>query len=324
MCDMKSKILFLLPVVGALYAAPAPANWQYDGTYIGDGWYNDDGARFVISVRGGMSFGSAKIQNDVGALTTWYYYNPSSGDVMTGLAYARSGGESALPGFEAVPSELGDMSVSKNFSETAFAAGASVGWALPNHPQWRLELGWDHIGETDYNASPLFEGTLVLPDGKSLPIQSGGAQSTITTDIVSAMAFYDFFDGLQKPLQTVIPYVGFGVGYADSKTVLNLSDLYGDLSVSEDLTNFGQQESADSTIQFYRSEHSSSNIAGVVAAGVSYGITQTMFLDFGARVAYVPRVKWVLTNSDDTRTRDWYSAKNLIYANIMLGLRFEF
>ena len=321
MCGMKSKILFLLPVLGALYAAPVAANWQYDGTYIGDGWYNDDGARFVISVRGGMSFGSAKIQNDVGALTSEFYYSPSTGDVISKQYYDSLTNKGDFT--NAGVGEIGDLPAKKNFSEVAFAAGASIGWTLPNHPQWRLELGWDHISESEYNSSPLFEGDLLLTSGISIFAQSGAVQSTITTDIVSAMAFYDFFDGLQKPLQTVIPYVGFGVGYADSKTVLNLSDLYGDLSTSVDLQNFGKLDSYD-VLQFYRSEHSSSNIAGVVAAGMSYGITQTMFLDFGARVAYVPRVKWVLTNSDDTRTRDWYSAKNLIYANIMLGLRFEF
>ena len=72
-------------------------------------------------------------------------------------------------------------------------------------------------------------------------VQSGSVQSTVSTDIISAMFFYDFFDGLYKPLREIIPYVGFGLGYADSKTIFNLSDLYGDLSSSVDLQNFGEE-----------------------------------------------------------------------------------
>ena len=65
-------------------------------------------------------------------------------------------------------------------------------------------------------------------------------------------------------------------------------------------------------------------MAGVAALGISYGISDGLFLDLGARVTYVPKIKWALTNKDDTRQRDWFSAENVIYANFMLGLRFEF
>ncbi len=310
-----------------MFASAAHAGWQYDGTYIGDGWYTDDGSRFVMSVRGGMAFGNAKIQNDIGSLTGEYYYNPSDGMVISAQYYESLTAEDRASFQYAGIGELGNLPAKENFSEFSFAAGASLGWTLPNRPQWRLEVGWDHITESEYNVSPLFSGEMSLTGGVVSGIvinaDSGGVQSKVSTDIISAMAFYDFFDGLQKPLQTVIPYVGFGIGYADSKTTLNLADLYGDLSTSVDLRNFGKLDSND-IIQFYRSEHSTSNVAGLVALGLSYGITDTMFLDFGARVAYVPRVKWVLTNEDDTRTRDWFSAKNLIYTNVMLGLRFEF
>jgi len=77
-------------------------------------------------------------------------------------------------------------------------------------------------------------------------------------------------------------------------------------------------------LQFYKSEKSNSSIAGLVAVGLSYGITETLFLDFGARITYVPKVKWSLTNQDGSRDRDWFSAENVIWANVMLGLRFEF
>lgn len=326
---MRKRIFGILPVLMALCGAPAYANWQYPGTYVGDGWYDDDGSRFVLSVRGGASFGFSSIKNDVGALTSEYFINPDDGAVWSAAYYdacVAQGGN--CDGFiYAGVGNIGELSAAENFSEFSFAAGASIGWTIPNRPQWRLELGWDHITEMEYNQSPLFDGDIALSGGAEEGIvvnaQSGSTQSKVTTDIISVMAFYDFFDGLQKPTRTMIPYVGFGIGYADAKTTLNLSDLYGDLSTSVDLQNFGEPDEWG-VLQFYKSEHNSSNVAALLAGGFSYGITETMFLDFGARLMWVPKVKWTLTNADDTRERDWFSAENMIYANIMLGLRFEF
>ena len=309
---MRKRFLFLLPVFAALFGNAAHANWQYDGEYIGDGWYSDDGSRFVISVRGGMSFGTAKIQNDLGDLTPAYYME-SGGAPFPEIICVRAGGCSGytFAGY----ANLGELPVRDDKLDAfAFAAGASVGWTLPNRPQWRLEVGWDHINKSEYNQSPLLEGKTTLFDGAytdAVIVPSGAVQSDITTDVISAMAFYDFFDGLQKPLQTVIPYVGFGIGYADVQTVLNLSDPYG---TPDD----------NGVFQFYRAEKSNSTVAALAAVGVSYGLAENTFLDFGVRAMYIPKVKWQLTNSDDTKHRDWFSAKNLIYTNVMLGLRFEF
>lgn len=331
-CDiigsMRKRIFCILSVLSCLVATPAAANWEYSGTYLGDGYYSDDGSRFVMSVRGGASFGFGSIKNEVGSLTTEYYVNPGDGMVISAAHYDACVKGGGCDGFlYAGMGDLADVKPASDFSEFSFAAGASLGWTIPNRPQWRLEVGWDHITEMEYNQSPLFDGDLPLTGGDVSDVviiaQSGSAQSKISTDIISAMAFYDFFDGLQKPVRKVIPYVGFGIGYADSKTTLNLSDLYGDLSTSVDLQNFGEADDYG-VVQFYRSKTSSSNITGLVALGLSYGITETMFFDFGARVAYIPKIKWALTNKDDTRTRDWFSAESMIYANIMLGLRFEF
>ena len=65
-------------------------------------------------------------------------------------------------------------------------------------------------------------------------------------------------------------------------------------------------------------------MAGLLALGASYGLTQQMFFDFGVRAMYIPRVKWGLTNVDDTKHREFFSAENLIYINAMVGIRFEF
>lgn len=322
---MRIKLAAILSVISCVCAGSAHANWQYPGTYLGDGWYQDDGSRFIMSLRGGAAFQRGEIANEIGSMTAEYYINPEG--IVISAAYYDACGAGCVDFEYAGLGNLASLPAGKDLSNFSFAAGASIGWTIPNSPQWRIELGWDHIAESDYNASPLFEGELAL-EGGNVPdvvvsVQSGGTHSSITTDIISVMAFYDFFDGYKKPLKKFIPYVGFGVGYAASTTVLNLSDLYGDLSLSVDLQKYGELDDYG-VLQFYKSENDNANIAGLLALGFSYGLTETMFFDMGARVTYVPKVTWTLSNEDGSHQRDWYSAKNIIYANIMLGIRFEF
>lgn len=304
---------------------PARANWQYGGDFMRTGWYADDGSRFTLSLRGGASFGFGGVENEIGSLTAEYYYNPASGAIVSYGYYQAcvESGDCDASAFE--PAGIGDIAelkADKDYSSFSFAAGASVGWTVPNAPQWRLELGWDHITESEYNSSPMFNGDLTLSSGMVANVQSGGVNSKLSADIISAMAFYDFFDGLQKPMRQVIPYVGIGVGYADVKTVLNLTDLYGDLSLSVELQNYG--EMGQYVLEFYKSEKDNSTIAGVLAAGLSYGLTESMFLDLGARLMYVPSVKWTLSDKNGDKSRDWFRVKNLFWGNVMLGIRVEF
>lgn len=328
MIGMRIRNYIFISMLSCFACGGAYANWQYPGTYVGDGWYQDDGSRFTMSFRGGASIANASIKNNIGSLTSEYYMDPASGIVVSAEYYNACADSGGCSGYQYIGiGELADLPASKDFSSFSFAAGASLGWVIPYYPQWRVELGWDHITENEYNASPLYEGDLPLNGGDIsgvvLHIQSGGVQSTVSTDIISVMGFYDFFEGFEKPLRKAVPYVGFGIGYADSKTVLNLSDLYGDLSTSVDLQNFGKLDNYG-ILQFYRSEISSANVAGIIAFGFSYGISDGLFLDMGARVAYIPKIKWALSNEDNTRQRDWFSAENMIYTNLMLGLRFEF
>ena len=315
---MRKRNICILPVLMSLCALPAFAGWQYDGVYLGDGWYQDDGSRFVLAVRGGASYAMGTIENNAGAIVTEYYLSPDKTEIATKGYYEGILG-SPSGWLYAGKSEVADIPPSDDFDSFSFAAGASIGWTIPHTPQWRIEVGWDHIVKSDYNASPMFSGDVELQGGDPgaegivLPMQSGSVNSDVTTDIISLM-------------RTVIPYVGLGIGYADSKTVLNLSDPYGDIAYQLDLTPYGEVVNVNGVdmIEFYKSERHTSNFAALLAGGVSYGINERMFLDFGARVMYVPRIKWGLTNVDDTRHREFFSAKNMIYANVMLGIRFEF
>ncbi len=321
------KSLFSLLMMMCI--APAFAGWQYDGYYIDDSYYTEDNTKFVIGFRGGLSWANAKIHNEIGNLYGYYYVNETTGDVISAMAWEAAGSPAGY--LSAGYGDLSTLPAKENFSKWAFTAGGSIGFTIPYHPNWRLEAGYDHISETDYNRIPLFDGDLNVSGGDVegvVRVSSGGATSTVSTDIVSAMAYYDFFDGNKRPLNTLVPYIGLGVGYATSKTTLKLADIYGDLSTDSDLQNYGTAD-ADGVIQFMppsdKSKYpSSENIAGIAALGVSYGIAEYTFLDFGARVIYIPKITWNLVNSDGSQHREWFSAKNMIYSNFTVGLRFEF
>ena len=327
MIDIKKS---LFSVVMLLLCAPAFAGWQYDGYYVDDGYYEDDGSRFTVSLRGGLSLANAKMKNDVGNLDTYYYINPTSGAAVS-LRYFSDADEAASNGFtEIAVGNISNLPVKKDFSKTAFTAGASVGFTVPNHSQWRLEAGYDYIAETEYNQVPLFEGTMQVTGeyNGTIHVSSSGVTSTISTDVFSAMVYYDFFDGNKKELNKLIPYIGLGVGYAASRTTMKLSDIYGDLSTDSDLLNYGTADSSG-IIRFDAPSDASKyptsrNVAAIGAIGASYGISKYTFLDFSARVMYIPTIKWNLVNSDGTQHREWFSAEDMIYTNLMIGLRFEF
>ncbi len=326
---MRSRNLFLLPFLSCLIFGAASANWEYAGYYVGDGAYEDDGSRFIVSVRGGASFGMGTIKNEIGELTPLYYMSPDGGTIISELGYYQCTDSGGCEDYiQAGYINLGSLPATKDFESFGFSAGASIGWTVPYTPQWRLELGWDHIAESEYNASPFVEGETPLfggeAEGATAIISSGAVQSKVETDIISVMAFYDFYSGLQKPIRSAIPYIGIGIGYADVKTVLQLSDPYGDLSGIYELLPYGVKEQDDSVIQFYKSELSTGNVAGLAALGLSYGITENMFFDIGARVAYIPKIRWTLSNEDGSQHRDWFSSENTIYVNAMLSVRFEF
>lgn len=319
----------LLSLFSVLCVVPAFAGWQYDGYYVDDSYYTEDNTKFVIGFRGGLSWANAKIHNEIGNLYGYYYVDEYTGDVISAMAWEAAGSPAGY--LSAGYGDLSTLPAKENFSKWAFTAGANIGFTIPYHPNWRLEAAYDHISETDYNRIPLFDGDLNVTGGDvegTVHVSSGGATATVSTDVVSAMVYYDFFDGNKKSLNTFIPYIGLGVGYATSKTTLKLADIYGDLSTDSDLQNYGTPDT-DGVIQFTppsdKSKYpTSENVAGIAALGISYGITNYTFLDLGARVIYVPKITWNLVNNDGSQHREWFSAKNMIYSNFTVGLRFEF
>jgi hypothetical protein len=322
---MKYKIA-LYSLLFAICGASANANWEYNAPA---GHYEDDGSRVTISVRGGGAFGSANIKNELGTLIPEpYWYDPTIG-IMT-ETYCGGAAACALAGYQNMGQiDLAKLPADNKFSNFSFAAGAGLGWTLPYSPQWRMEVAWDHISKSDYNAAPMFKGDLVSTTGDTLSVESTGVQSNITTDVFSVMLYHDFFEGIQKPLQELIPYIGFGAGYAESVTVLNVIDLYGDLSGQDSLQEFGET-TGGTALSFYTSETSSGNIAALGALGFSYGLDTNIFLDMGVRLMWIPKIKWELNNAENTsattgfKSREIFSAENMLYGAVMIGVRFEF
>lgn len=324
---MMKKILFALPMIACMCASNVAraGGWEYAGEHVRDGYYQDDGRRFIILIRGGMAHGMGKMKNDIGTLTSEYYYNPNDGAIVSAAYYdtCTTCGDFVYAGI----ADVGKLPIDKKFAETSFTGGMAIGWVLPITPHWRFQVDWDYISETEYNVSPLLDGSVPLTGGDvpnlSVNIRSGGVQSTVTTNVFSTMAIRDFYDGWEKPLRKLIPYAGFGLGYADTDTVLNLSDLYGDLSSSVDLQNFGEMDDYN-ILQFYTGKKSTSNLAGIFTLGFSYGVSESFFIDCGFRFIYLPRIKYALNNVDGSRSRDWFHTENIVYSNFLFGFRWEF
>lgn len=321
------KNIFVFSCLCAALTVPAFAGWQYDGYRVNDGYYVDDGSRFVVGVRGGLSIVRAKMQNEIGSLYTGYMVNDTTGAIVSEVSWQNNG---EPDGYSfAGQGNIGDLPIQDNLKGSVFTAGASIGFTLPNRPQWRLEAGYDYISEIEYNKNPLLEGSLAVMEGTESVVQvaSTAAKATISTDVISLMAYYDFFDGNEKKLDRFIPYVGVGLGYAVSKTILKLTDTYGDLSYDTGLEEFGTF--SDGFLRFDNPSNASaypasSNLAVLGAVGVSYGIAKSTFVDAGLRLMYLPKATWNIANAKGTAHREWFSAKDMIYTNIMIGLRFEF
>ena len=321
-----NKTLFF--IVASMLSVPALAGWQYGGYYIDDGYYQDDGSRFIMGGYGGLSFVNAKIKNEVGSLQTDYYKDSVSGIVISGAAYDMLDASQQAYYTPIGVGDISELPAAKNLSKNVFTAGGYVGFSMPNHPQWRILGGYDHISEINYDRIPLFEGDISLTSGEGVHVYSSGIKSTLTTDIVSVTVIYDFFEGSKKPLNTFIPYLGVGAGYAMSKTTLKVTDIFGDLSYDSDLNNY-YGSIVNGILVFDNPSDvtkypTSDNVAVFGTLGASYGINEYTYIDFGARLMYIPKITWAIANEAGTQHRNWFSAENTLYTNLTVGLRFEF
>jgi len=222
--------------------------------------------------------------------------------------------------------DLGAFPLTKEYKDFAFAGGASIGMAIEHSPNVRLELDWLHIAESRFDADPLFEGEENLPvlGWYVYPVLS--AASSVQTDVVSAFVYYDFFNGQRKPPRTMIPYVGAGIGFATSATILTLADKYDDFANDPDMHGFLED---GSSMNYYTSKTETNNIALSAAIGAAYGIGEGIYFDVGARASWVPKIRWALNNEakEDkitSKERSIFSAENIVFVNIYAGLRFEF
>ena len=180
---MRKRSFYILPVLASVLGAPAMADWQYPGTYVRDGWYEDDGARFVISARGGAAFGMASIKNEAGAIANEYFLAPDGTPVSATYYYScvEQGGcdDYEYAGY----GDLNKLPATKDFESFSFVAGASIGWTIPDRPQWRIEAGYDHITKSEYNSSPMFEGDLSLEGGDVANVVIQAQSSTVNSKI---------------------------------------------------------------------------------------------------------------------------------------------
>jgi hypothetical protein len=318
------KKLFFVFYFLSFVPLTAHANWEYGGGYY------DDGARMTISIRGGVAMPFAKMQNDLGGLPINYYSDVGSGGSSIVDELYCLDPDNDCTGYDWIGTvDVGALPVAKKYDSFSWAGGAAVGMTISGSPNWRVELDWLHIAESDYSADPLFKGDAETTLG---PMENkvATAHATASTDVISAMFYYDFFSGFRKQIGAMIPYIGFGLGYATSATVLALTDTYGDFQ--NDITlceNFGAQSGG--VCNYYTSETETNSFALSGAIGMSYGIDEGFFFDIGARVSFVPKIKWSLNNDADTdpsaikpKERDIFSAANVMFTSVYAGIRFEF
>jgi hypothetical protein len=308
---MKYKLLSLV-LLSVAFASGARANWEYAAP---GGFYVDDGGRMTFTLRGGAAYGMGKIKNDLGN-----FQSPVYDDTDTEIGRVI----------------LGDLPAKEKFSEMSWGGGVAVGWRMNGSPQWRLEGDWVHIAKTEYNASPLFTGELPLVHSEThegfLYLDVGNVGASVSTDVFSAFMYYDFFEGWQKPVRKFVPYVGLGVGYYSSKTILNLSDAYGNLSYDDQMNDFAVH-TGGAVARFYTSETTSGNVSVSGVLGFSYVIQDGVSVEFGLRLTWLPRVRWELNNAlagDDVietigeKSLSVFSSENMLYGTAMIGVRFEF
>ncbi len=328
------KILTSAFVMLAFTTVAANANWSS----VTD---RDNGARFYVTAKGGATYiQAAKMENDMGSLTVEYF--TGTGDGLEGAFWTpisapstAGAGNSVVIGFY----DMGALDAVEKLSNVTMFASIGLGFVLPNATQWRVEGSWDHYAKFSADAPTLFRDQepwnyTVGSDSDSgvFTIKSGSMSSTVQTDMYMLMFYRDFFRGVTKPLNTFIPYVGLGFGYADITTTMQLNDIYGNLSEDANMQSYGPPVGADKVVHFYKSDTKTQTVALAGSLGASYGFGVGQFFDVGLKVAYIDKIQWAVNNEkaasiDETvaeSSRDIVSSHNNFYGTAYVGVRFEF
>ena len=304
--------MFFAFLAAVLATGQGGANWEYSG---GRGRDADDGARFVIAVRGGAAMPQAEMKNDLGLMKTSYW--------NCGGVNEPCDSTNLTVGYVGMVN-LGQLPVNAKYDSPSFAGGVSAGVALGSG--LRIELDWLRVAESDFSASPLFFGpTYMAGVDEDRDNNVATARASVSTDIISAMFYYD----LGRPAaRRATPYIGAGFGYAASTAVLTLVDTWGDLSANMTLDGVGTLL-ADGAMEFWTSQTIAGNYAVSAAACIAFGLDDGILLDIGARASFVPRISWMLNNGEEnggviTRSRGIFSAENVMFLSAYAGVRFEF
>ena len=308
-----------LAFIAILMPGLAAANWEQRGPF------RDDGSRFVVSVRGGLSMPQTTMRNDLGDMIVGIWDHGGGS-----LAYVPVDPNDLSVGF-VTDVNFGNLGMTTDFTEMSLVYGISVGVVMAGNTNVRFELDWLRIEESQLSANPLFSGDVDTSLG-TIHNAVAAARASMQTDIISAFVYYDFFEGRIRPTKGLIPYIGLGLGFVRSESILMLSDPYGDFAGDPMFTDFGNQ--IGDQVRFFTSETNNRNYALSAAIGAAYGLGQNIYFDIGARASYVPSVRFALNNSRDAtalqpggvgyREMDMFSARDMIFLNVFAGLRFEF
>lgn len=301
-----------MAIAAILTAGAANANWSY----IQDGY--DDGARFYVKVAGGMALSlGGDVSSNLGSVDLIAECTKGTTDAC-GFFSPYEGHQQDATLYDYYGAGAIELNPSTNLEIQTWTTNIAMGFVMPRSSNVRLELSWDRISESSYNASPLFLTDETTTQGFPVGKESvASLTSKMSSDIVMAMFYYDFFDGATKRPFEFIPYVGAGLGFSSTKIKSSVSD-GGALA-----TTWGLVEFVDQTGGMFPSENYSSGLALGAAVGFSYGLHEMAFLDIGAKIIMANGAEWNLTNPAGNE-RALISTDNVIYGIVSAGLRFEF
>jgi hypothetical protein len=338
------KLLKLFAVILGISPVAANANWSYWEDY-------DDGARFYVRFAGGVAFGGAlDMNNDMVGITTPELAagyaedtaNPGfadltkpTGEILTLDEYKKCVDEKncASEAYASIGKlEFGKSPIKDSFSVATWTTNLGAGFVLPNS-HFRTEVSWDHISETKYSSSKLISDTVettgYIGNAMMVDVDLGSVTSKVSTDIVSLMFYYDMYDGLVKPAKTLIPYIGAGLGYANSTVNMSYIDSGALRDTGLFCDFFSDGACGTTSLATYQSETNNGGLAFGLAGGFSYGLSNIAFLDIGAKLMYADKIIWTLSNEGNsaatsTVQQDIFSTSGTFYIMGTVGFRFEF